>query len=64
MLPEVARYWLSFNPALQGVEWMRSAYYEGYGAGILDKGYMLTFAVVTIFAGFLLERLTRGRILQ
>jgi capsular polysaccharide transport system permease protein len=62
MLPERARYWLSFNPALHGVEWMRSAYYDGYGAGVLDKAYMLEFATVTLFLGFLFERLMRGRI--
>jgi capsular polysaccharide transport system permease protein len=64
-LPETARYWLSFNPALIGVEWMRSAYYDGYGLGeLLDKHYMLNFAVVCIFVGLVLERLMRGKILQ
>jgi len=63
-LPETARYWLSFNPALQGVEWMRSAYYEGYGARVLDRAYMLDFSAFTLFLGLLLEHLARGRILQ
>jgi len=63
-LPEAAQYWLSFNPALQGVVWMRSAYYEGYGAEILDKSYMLSFALASIFLGLVLERLMRGRILR
>jgi capsular polysaccharide transport system permease protein len=64
-LPETARYWLSFNPALIGVEWMRSAFYEGYGLGeLLDKRYMLGFAVTTLFVGLLMERAMRGRILQ
>ncbi len=61
-LPETARYWLSFNPALQGVVWMRAAYYEGYGMLTLDKAYMLKFAVVSVCLGFLFERLMRGRI--
>ena len=64
-LPETARYWLSFNPALIGVEWMRSAFYDGYGLGeLLDKRYMLGFAVTTLFVGLLMERAMRGRILQ
>jgi capsular polysaccharide transport system permease protein len=64
-LPETARYWLSFNPALIGVEWMRSAFYDGYGLGeLLDKPYMLGFAVTTLFVGLLMERAMRGRILQ
>ena len=64
-LPDSVRYYLSFNPALIGVEWMRSAYYEGYGLGeLLDKKYMLGFAVVAIFVGLTMERTMRGRILQ
>ena len=63
-LPESFRYWLSWNPALVGVEWMRSAFYEGYGLGdLLDKPYMLGFAVVTLFVGLLMERSMRGTIL-
>jgi capsular polysaccharide transport system permease protein len=64
-LPEKARYWLSFNPILIGVEWMRSAFYEGYGLGeLLDKKYMLGFAVMAIFVGLLMERTMRGSILK
>lgn len=64
-LPGTARYWLSFNPALIGVEWMRSAFYEGYGLGeLLDKPYMLSFGVTTIFIGLAMERAMRGKILQ
>jgi capsular polysaccharide transport system permease protein len=64
-LPETARYWLSFNPAIIGVEWMRSAFYDGYGIGdLLDKRYMLGFATTSIFIGLLMERAMRGRILR
>jgi capsular polysaccharide transport system permease protein len=63
-LPQVARTALSYLPTLQGVEWMRSAYYEGYGAMILDRTYMISFAAVTLFTGLALERLVRGRLLQ
>lgn len=63
-LPEAIRTPLSYLPTLQGVEWMRSAYYEGYGAAILDKTYLVSFAVVTLFVGLMLERLVRGKMLQ
>jgi capsular polysaccharide transport system permease protein len=63
-LPEAIRTPLSYLPTLQGVEWMRSAYYEGYGAAILDKTYLVCFAVVTLFVGLMLERLVRGKMLQ
>ena len=63
-LPEVARNALAFFPPLQGVEWMRSAYYEGYGANILDKTYLISVALGTLFFGLALERLVRGKMLQ
>jgi capsular polysaccharide transport system permease protein len=63
-LPEAIRTPLSYLPPLQGVEWMRSAYYEGYGASILDKTYLISFAMVTLFVGLALEPLVRGKMLQ
>jgi capsular polysaccharide transport system permease protein len=64
-LPETARYWLSWNPALIGVEWMRSAFYDGYGVGeLLDKRYLLSFVFASVFMGLLFERALRGRVLR
>ena len=64
-LPDTARYWLSFNPILIGVEWTRSAFYEGFGLNeLLDKRYMLSFSVASVFIGLLMERTMRGKILQ
>jgi capsular polysaccharide transport system permease protein len=63
-LPEVLRYPLSFNPIVHGIEWMRSAYYEGYGNAYLDKGYMIGWALSCLCIGLLLERLVRGKMLQ
>ena len=63
-LPDEARYWLSFNPAMHGVEWMRSAYYEGYGGLILDKSYMLEFALISLLIGLVIERLFRGSLIE
>lgn len=61
-LPETVRYYLSFNPSLQTVEWMRAAYYEGYST-ILDKGYAVWFGIATISIGLIAERLFRGHLL-
>ncbi|HJQ57146.1 MAG TPA: ABC transporter permease [Vineibacter sp.] len=61
-LPETVRYYVSFNPALQAVEWMRSAYYPDYSS-ILDKRYAIWWGLGTIFIGLLIERLVRGRLL-
>jgi capsular polysaccharide transport system permease protein len=60
-MPEAVRTLLSYLPTVQGLEWMRSAYYEGYGASMLDKTYLIYFAIVTLFFGLVLERLMRGK---
>ena len=62
-LPEQFRYYLSFNPSLHGVQWMRSAFYEGYGTVVLDKTYMIQFAVVCLLFGLIIERVFRGKLL-
>jgi capsular polysaccharide transport system permease protein len=62
-LPEAIRIPLSYLPYLQGVEWMRSAYFEGYGSDILDKTYVISFGTVALFVGLLFERLLRGKLL-
>lgn len=61
-LPHTIRYILSFNPVLQVVEWMRSAYFDGYES-ILDKPYALGCAVMLVFIGLAVERIFRGRYL-
>ncbi|HWL05935.1 MAG TPA: ABC transporter permease [Xanthobacteraceae bacterium] len=63
-LPQRLQDVLWFNPMLHAVEWLRSAYYDGYGYGLLDKGYLLGFATAVLFIAMLLERLVRGRYLQ
>jgi capsular polysaccharide transport system permease protein len=63
-LPEPLRYIISFNPVVHGVEWMRSAYYEGYGTSFIDKPYIIGYGAFWLCAGLLLERAVRGRLLQ
>ncbi|MGO8973329.1 MAG: ABC transporter permease [Steroidobacteraceae bacterium] len=62
-LPAQIRDIAAYQPALQLVEWMRSAYYEGYGSMVLDRSYVIGFGVVTVFLGLLLERAMRGHLL-
>ncbi|WDZ80935.1 ABC transporter permease (plasmid) [Ensifer adhaerens] len=52
-----------FNPIFQCVEWLRSAYYEGYGDELLSKGYLVSLATVCLFLGLLGERFIRGKLL-
>lgn len=53
-----------FNPLLHCVEWLRSAYYEGYGDELLSKTYLLTFSTALLFIGLLGERFIRGKLLS
>jgi capsular polysaccharide transport system permease protein len=62
--PEAVRRPLSYLPWLQGVEWMRSAYYDGYGNGILDRIYLTAFGAITLCVGLIVERLVRGKMKQ
>lgn len=61
--PEIASI-LALNPVLHATEWMRSAYYPGYPTQYLDKEYMLTFALVSLFVGLFLERTLRRTLLE
>jgi capsular polysaccharide transport system permease protein len=63
-LPESVQTFLWYNPLLHSVEWLRSAYYEGYSYGWLSRSYLLGFATALLFAGVLTERAVRGYILQ
>jgi len=63
-LPVQLSYALSWNPVLQGVEWMRTAYFLGYPDQVLDIPYLLGFALGSIFFGLLIERLLRPWLLE
>ncbi|MTI16710.1 ABC transporter [Rhodobacteraceae bacterium RKSG542] len=59
--PEIYRL-LAWNPVLHGVEWVREGYYGYYDSIILDKTYLLSFALVLLLFGFSGERLYRKKV--
>lgn len=63
-LPQKLRDLIWLLPTVHTIEWMRSAYYEGYGDTFLDRRYLIGCALANLCAGLLLERLIRGRLLQ
>jgi capsular polysaccharide transport system permease protein len=63
-LPAAVRMPLSYLPTLQGVVWMRAAYFVGYGSDILDKTYLVGFGAASLCFGLVLERILRGKLLQ
>lgn len=54
---------LSWLPTLQLVEWMRTAFFEGYPDTLLNRGYLLAWIFGSIALGLGLERIARGRLL-
>jgi len=62
-MPGPIREALAYSPLVQVIEWMRSAYFEGYGGLILDRSYVIEYGFASIFVGLLLERATRGHLL-
>ena len=54
---------LSWLPTLHAVEWMRVAYFEGYPDSVLNREYLIGWAIGAVLLGFGLERLLRGRLL-
>jgi capsular polysaccharide transport system permease protein len=61
---EEALFWLSLNPLVHVVTWVRSAYFEMHTAVELDKSYVLLISSLFLFAGLSGERLFRGKILR
>lgn len=60
-MPKVIRDWLVWNPVLHGVEWFRTGFYMGYPTLTLDKGYLLSCGLGSVFLGLILERALRRR---
>ncbi|OWJ64867.1 ABC transporter permease [Inquilinus limosus] len=60
-MPAQIRDWLVWNPVLHGVEWFRTGFYLTYPTMCLDKTYLLSWALGSIFFGLVLERALRTR---
>lgn len=54
---------LSYNPLTHCVEWLRSAYYVGYGDNFISRQYVIWTATVMLFLGLAGERFLRGRLM-
>ena len=52
---------LYYNPLLHCTEWLRSGFYNGWESKFTDLNYLLTFTVISLFLGLLLQRLSQKR---
>jgi len=60
-LPTAAVDILKWNPVLHLIEWIRTGYYSNYASTVLDKNYLIWFALLSLLFGLTGERLTRRR---
>ncbi len=58
-LPDSIAIPLSYNPILQCVEWMRTAYYDDYSDRLLNKEYLIIFGFTSLGLGLFLEKTFR-----
>ncbi|MBD9511392.1 capsular biosynthesis protein [Ensifer sp. ENS10] len=63
-LPDAFAIPLAYSPVVQAVEWMRSAYYPSYSDRLVDKTYLLHFALVSVFSGLFMERVFRRILIE
>lgn len=64
MLPEQIGYFLSWNPLLHCIEWLRSAYYDDYPARLLDRSYVIEVGFGTLALGLLMQRTMKRYLLK
>jgi capsular polysaccharide transport system permease protein len=60
-MPESIREYMTYNPLLQLVEWLRSAYYTSYDAELINKSLILWVGSISLTLGLIGERFLRGR---
>lgn len=61
LLPSGLIEYLSWNPILHAVEWMRAGFYSNYDSTVLDRNYLMKTILVLMVAGLSGERLFRKR---
>lgn len=62
--PEELRQWLIYNPLLNIVEWLRSAYYLSYDTSTLNRSIIFIVGGVSLALGLLGERFLRGKLIS
>lgn len=61
-MPPELRYYLSFNPLLHAIAWFRSGFIPGFESSVLDREYLIRWAVLSLALGIVLARVLRSRL--
>ncbi len=64
LMPMVVRNIIVYNPLMHAVDWFRLGVYGRYPHLLLDKTYFVSFTLITVFLGFVLERGFRRQMQQ
>ena len=64
LLPDQIGYWLSWNPLLHCIEWLRLAYYDDYPARLLDRSYIFEVGFGSLALGLLMQRTMKRYLLK
>lgn len=54
----------SWNPLTHCVEWLRSAYFLGYGDSFISRTYVIWLSTTMLFLALVGERFMRGKLMQ
>jgi capsular polysaccharide transport system permease protein len=60
-MPEGVREYMTYNPLLHLVEWLRSAYYTSYDVELINKSIILWVGAISLTLGLIGERFLRGK---
>ena len=55
-MPAELGYWVSWNPLMHCIEWIRKGYYADFPAHLLDKTYVLSVGAGSLALGLIMER--------
>ena len=58
-MPAEIGYYVSWNPLMHCVEWIRKGYYADFPAHLLDKTYVIGVGAGTLAVGLIMERLLK-----
>lgn len=59
VFPPDIRYYLSWNPLMHAIDWLRTGYYPAYTSETLDVPYLMGYVGVLLMIAFAMERLYR-----
>ena len=58
-MPAELGYYVSWNPLMHSIEWIRKAYYADFPAHLLNKTYVLSVGAGSLALGLVMERLLK-----